>query len=228
MRIAVITPYHREPLAMLERCHASVAAQTHRDVEHLFVADGHPHAEIDGWPVQHLRLPHCGDMGDTPRATGAAVAAARGADALAFLDADCWYEPRHLERLAALISDATPVVTCARRLWKRDGAPLGTDDESDGVAFNDTNCYLLGRRAFGYVSALLFKRADLSLVGDRVLWQVLPSEWRVRSSEPTVNYTTHFAFHYQRHGLVPPPDSRVIHADAHGRWHATTYADAPR
>jgi hypothetical protein len=44
MRVAVITPYFKEPLEQLRRCHESVANQTHGETVHFMVADGHPQA----------------------------------------------------------------------------------------------------------------------------------------------------------------------------------------
>jgi len=41
MRVAVVTPYYKEPEAWLARCLTSVREQTY-PVTHLVVADGHP------------------------------------------------------------------------------------------------------------------------------------------------------------------------------------------
>ena len=102
MRVAVITPYYKEPPAYLERCIDSVRAQTHGSVEHVLVSDGHPQDWIDAAAVRHLRL-DCshGDYGNTPRAIGALLAASEGCDAVAFLDADNWYHPEHVASCAA-------------------------------------------------------------------------------------------------------------------------------
>ena len=83
LRVAVVTPYAREDLAMLRRCHDSVASQTYA-CRHFMVADGIAHGELDAWPIEHLRLAQThGDFGDTPRATGGEAAAAAGFDAVA-------------------------------------------------------------------------------------------------------------------------------------------------
>ena len=55
MQVAVITPYYRESLELLETCHRSVAAQVH-ECRHVLVADGHPQASLDDWPIDHLCL----------------------------------------------------------------------------------------------------------------------------------------------------------------------------
>ncbi len=96
-RVAVITPYCREPSNVLQNCHESVCRQTF-PCTHLMVADGLPCAEIAHWEVEHLTLPgphH--DVGNTARGLGALSAMNRGYDAIAFLDADNWYYPDHIE-----------------------------------------------------------------------------------------------------------------------------------
>ena len=45
LRVAVITPYYREPLTMLRQCHDSVRTQTY-PCTHFLIADGHPQEEI--------------------------------------------------------------------------------------------------------------------------------------------------------------------------------------
>ena len=96
MRVAVVTPYYKEPRGWIERCIASVAAQTHA-CDHFLVADGHAQDWIDGAGVRHLRLDRGhGDYGNTPRALGALLAVSEGYDAIAFLDADNWYAPEHV------------------------------------------------------------------------------------------------------------------------------------
>jgi hypothetical protein len=103
MRVAVVTPYFREPLDWLRQCHASVRAQTHA-CTHVMVADGHPQSEVAGWPgLRHIALPTShGDYGDTPRAIGSIEAIGAGFDAIAYLDADNAYAPDHIESLVEL------------------------------------------------------------------------------------------------------------------------------
>ena len=87
MRIAIITPYYKEPTEVLRRCHDSVKAQTY-PATHFMLADGHPNPEVDNWDVVHIKLPAHGDSCDTPRAIGALSASAQGFDAISLLDAD--------------------------------------------------------------------------------------------------------------------------------------------
>jgi glycosyltransferase involved in cell wall biosynthesis len=113
MKVAVVTPYYREPIEKLRRCHDSVMAQT-RACTHFMVADGFARDEIDDWDVQHIRLPlgHA-DFGNTPRCLGALSALNQGFDGFAYLDADNWYHPEHAESLveAAIRHDAASSAT---------------------------------------------------------------------------------------------------------------------
>ena len=136
MKVAVITPYYQEPRAWLERCLASVRAQTH-DCEHIVVADGYPQDWIDGLPgVRHLKLdrPH-GDYGNTPRALGALMAAQEGADAVCFLDGDNWLGEDHVRTCVELAErEQVDVVTTRRHMVREDGSiiPLRIDEDCDG------------------------------------------------------------------------------------------------
>jgi hypothetical protein len=97
--VAIITPYHRENLDLLEQCHRSVKAQEWPCM-HVLVADGMPQASIETWDVQHVVLPQAhDDIGSTPRLIGCYHAIGLGVGAVAFLDADNWYHPMHIRSL---------------------------------------------------------------------------------------------------------------------------------
>jgi glycosyltransferase involved in cell wall biosynthesis len=213
MRVAVITPYYKEDLNMLAKCHKSVMHQTYKEVRHFMVADGHPRDYVADWECEHIVLPNCGDVGDTPRVVGYAVAAARGYDAICFLDADCWLEPDHLQTLVGIMKESNrAIVTCPRNLYDSNGSFLAVDTESDGRAFNDTNCYLIHRNAYLLIHAFITKPNGEGLIGDRYLWlEVCRSGVPIaRSMKPTINYTTTFAFHYKQLGLPVPDHAKVI------------------
>jgi len=213
-KIAVITPYYKESLETLSKCMTSVGHQTHNHVYHFMVADGYPNEVVEklSW-IKHITLPNNADFGDTPRGVGAAVASAQGYDYIAFLDADCWYEPNHLETMLGVMKEANvDVVTCPRNLYREDGSWMCVDEESDGYNFNDTNCYLFGPTAHHLARNWMFKsRADCA-VGDRHMWaNVKAHNVRVaRSLKPTVNYSTRVVQHYKAVGEVPPVDSQMI------------------
>jgi hypothetical protein len=213
MRVAVISAYYKEPRHVLRRRHESVLAQQ-GDVTHFMIADGFPSSDIDSWErVVHIEIPNHGDYGDTPRGIGAACASASGYDAICFLDADNWYEPNHVETMSRIVEETgSQVVTSARRIFAADGRMLGVCRESNGISFNDTNCYFLTRAAFPACAAWLFKASSKGIVGDRIFWNAVSTGGylRIHSVAPTVNYVTTFAFHYQMFGEIPPDDSKVI------------------
>jgi hypothetical protein len=232
MRIAVITPYYREALATVHRCHGSVLAQT-VSCDHFLIADGYPRSEIASWRAIHLTLPPHADYGNTPRLIGSASADSLGYDAIALLDADNWFEPIHLETLLALqLRSGASVVTCARRLIDAtDLSVLGVCRESDGETFNDTNCYLLTRPAFALFRAWTMTDPRRGIVGegrvlaDRVFWHEIKRSRlpRVHSSAPTVNYTASWAANYRQFGKEPPSNAKVVVASENGSYRIISY-----
>lgn len=228
MRLAVITPYYKEPPDMLRRCAGSVAAQTLPNVEQIFVSDGVPCDEVDGFAnAIHIRVPNHADYGDTPRVMGALHAVNRGYDGIAFLDADNWYEPQHLELLLrGAIGASVPISTATRTLWSEAGEPLGVCTESDGENHVDTNCYLILRPAYPHLSVWGFKDRNLSITGDQVFWRALldAGVGHVHCRTPTVNYTTNFAAHWLRRGETPPAQSKVNVRLPDGATTQITYA----
>jgi hypothetical protein len=104
------------------------------------------------------------------------------------------------------------VVTAARMIFTADGRMLGVCKESNGIDFNDTNCYFLTRPAFPACAAWLFKDARESISGDRVFWNAVQTGGytRIHSTVPTVNYVSTLAFHYEMFGEIPPDDSKII------------------
>ena len=212
MRVAVITPYYKESLDVLLRCRSSVFAQTYPDVRHYMLADGHPRDELRDL-MFHVELPRCDDYGDTPRLIGCAIADAQGADAILLLDADCWLEKGHIQHMVEVMQGQdAPVVTCPRNLYRMDGSFMAVDTESNGIHFNDTNCYLIRRDAFHLLRAWGLKDKRLCIIDDRVFWATVKDSGLkiVRSALATVNYPTSFAFHYSQNKEPIPDDTKVI------------------
>lgn len=213
MKIAVVTPYYKETLDQIERCHRSVVDQTVA-CDHFLVSDGFPQDAIDTWGAIHLKVPNHKDYGDTPRMIGAGSAASLGYDAILLLDADNWFEPEHVEVLLRLAQESSAdVITCTRMLRRStDLSPMGACLESDGKTFNDTNCYMVMRRAFPIFRAWGFKDPSLGIVGDRIFWNALKTlpVKIAHSDRATVNYVTTFAFHYVIRGEEPPAGSKDI------------------
>jgi len=160
-----------------------------------------------------VELPRCDDYGDTPRLVGCAIADAQGADAILLLDADCWLEKGHIQQMVKVMQrEDAPVVTCPRRLYRTNGSYMCVDSESDGIAFNDTNCYLIRKDAFHLLRAWGLKDKRLCIIDDRVFWATVKDSGLkiARSGVPTVNYPTSFAFHYSQNKEPIPDDTKVI------------------
>jgi len=107
-RFAVVTPYYQEPRAILERCTASVRAQT-RPCDHFLIADGFPQAWIDERQARHISLdqPHK-DYGNVARGIGALLAVSEAYDGIGFLDAEIGWT-RIMSRLASGRAGAAPI-----------------------------------------------------------------------------------------------------------------------
>ena len=207
MKVAIISAYHGETLETIQRCHDSVLSQTHK-ADHILIGDGKSHDTIDDWDCQHVRLPQAHrDYGDTPRAIGTVMAYTQGYDALCWVDADNWLEPDHVAR--AVEASHGRVVTIPRFLRWPNGDPIDVCTESDGVAFNDTNCYFVPREYMPLGASWAFKTTDAA-VGDRHVWAAFQDAPLARSDKATINYTTTIAFHYLQRGLVPPPEAKVL------------------
>ena len=230
-RVAVITPYYKEPRAWLDRCLASVQAQQH-PATHIVIADGHPQAWLDDAGVRHLRLDRAhGDFGNTPRSLGAQLAVSEGYDAICFLDADNWYAPDHISScLAAVAAAPHPVdyVVARRRFVRDDGSPLPRTFDEDATAERaghiDTNCYFLLRGAFAALGRWILIPKPIGLLGDRVFRMALERDGRERAftSSATVNYLCTSPDLYEAAGEVPPPFAyaHVDHAASRRWWHA--------
>ena len=225
MRVAIITPYYKEPTEVLRRCHDSVKAQTY-PVTHFMLSDGYPNAEVDNWDVVHIKLPAHADSGDTPRAIGALSASAQGFDAISMLDADNWFENDHIASLLDVQKQSgSQVVTVARTLRRMDGSILGLCHESNGQSFNDTNCYLITRDVFYIFSTWGFKNRNMGVAGDRIFWNniVRGGFSRTHLTRPTVNYVTTWASHYLVRGEVPPPEVKIIVEPVKGQFELAPY-----
>lgn len=214
MRVVVVTPYYREDIEVLRQCHESVIGQSH-PCTHLMVADGHPKAEIADWPVQSIVLPHPhGDVGNTPRAIGSLCAMNSGFDAIAYLDADNWYYPNHIEAMVTLHEvTGAAVCTAGRSIHRMDGSLMYVDDrENDGNRHVDTSCLFLTRKAFRMTPLWATMPQELGPNGDRVFWQALCSKGlpKAHNPEPTVAFRTQYDVHYQNLGEEPPIDAKTV------------------
>ncbi|MDP9057509.1 MAG: glycosyltransferase [Pseudomonadota bacterium] len=205
--IAVVTPYYRESVEILRQCHRSVVDQK---ADHFMIADGFPVDEIDSWDVQHIKLPRAhSDNGNTPRGLGSLLAKSQGYDFIAWLDADNWYHPGHLQSLLAL-HEQTGSTICSsfRSFHDLAGQPLDvTEADEDALQHIDTSCYLIHRSSFDVVGIWLDMPRELAPICDRVfLAQILRQGRSVQSTGlRSVAFRTQYACHYRAAGL-PVPD----------------------
>ena len=146
MKFSVVIPcYNAE--TWLESTLASVAAQTLAALEVIVVDDGSSDRSLDllranPTVTQVLQTPNLGPAA----ARNAGIEAATG-DWVAFVDADDWWKPNHLERVAALVSQSEDVVFLAaaehysinvnRVVSVSDNGPIGepTSGMDDGRYF---------------------------------------------------------------------------------------------
>ena len=223
----MITPYCREPAAQLAACHESVKGQS-VPCTHVMVADGHPRQEVGDWAVEQIILPRAhGDWGNQARGIGALFAVRRGFDAIAFLDADNWYEPGHLASMVEVhLLTGALVCTSGRTLHRPDGSLMYADvTDSDGKHHVDTNCFFLTRGAFGLLPIWSRMPAELGPIGDRILWQAIVARdlRRAHRSRPTVAYRTLYRCHYDGIGEAAPAGAKLSEDCTHKamRWWAS-------
>jgi protein O-GlcNAc transferase len=211
LRVAVITPYHKEGEDILRRCHESVRLQTYA-ATHFMIADGHPNQAVANWDVSHIVLSsEHRDNGNTPRAVGSAAAVKEGFDAVAYLDCDNWFLPAHIDSMVTLHQQTEAAVcTAGRSVHTIDGSPLALEsrqDESNGEDFSDTSSLFLTRDAFPLIRLWALMPPEFGPYCDRVFWKAVVASGlaTAHSPQPTVAFTSQYKVHYQRAG-VPIPD----------------------
>ncbi len=223
MRIAVVTPYHKEDISILEQCHHSIDAQS-IPCTHVMVADGCPSTEVAKWAIEHVVLPRPhNDIGSTPRVVGSFHAIGLKFDGIAFLDADNWYRHDHVASLLELHRrSGASFLTSSRFLCRLDGSIMGRCHMTDGVSFADTSCMLLMRSAFGLISNWCLMPDYTQIISDRVfLFQARAARiGMAHSYEPTVYYRCGKAGNYEHFGETPPAGvkPRPDYEAAFRRW----------
>jgi len=213
MKVAVVTPYFKEPAETLERCLGSVRSQ-HHPATHILVADGHPNELVAQAGVRHVRLDRShADAGNTARALGALLALAEEFEAIAFLDADNWFDDEHVSscvRTALATPEIPDFVVARRRLCRPDGSVLPQPAEDEQGAHVDTNCFFLLRPCFHVVGRWAAIPKALAPVGDRVFLKLLIAEnlRANRCGNTTVNYTCSYRSPYLAANEEPPPSAK--------------------
>ncbi len=213
-KVAVITPYYKEPIDQMERCLLSVRQQTVA-ADHFLISDGHPQSWLDLTGVRHIRLGKShGDYGNTPRGIGAQLAISEDYDAICFLDADNWYDKDHVQvclqaalSLTGQLQDCDYVVA-KRRLVRPDLTVMYEGPDEPGHI--DTNSLFMLRGAFHLIPYWNLMPQNYSPIGDRLFKLVLvKNELTYSSTEKiTVNYYNLWASTYLRRGEPLPEGAK--------------------
>ena len=188
------------------------------------VADGLPRSEVGSWDVEHVVLPRShADYGSTPRLIGSFHAVGLGFDGIAFLDADNWYRPDHLQILLELHRrTGASFLSSSRLLCRLDGSVMGPCRTSDGEQFVDTSCMLLMRPAFGVLANWCLMPDYAQVISDRVFLYLAKAAALTfaHSPEASVYYRCSKAGAYKRFGETPPEGVRPPpdYSTAFQRW----------
>lgn len=213
MKVAVITPYYKEPREELERCMRSVAAQSH-PCTHYMVADGFPQDIRADWPnVKHITLPNPHrDFGNTPRGVGAICAMNSGFDAVAFLDVDNWFAQDHIATLVeACNRTGAHVALSGRQIVFPDGELLNQVDPEDAERCHaDTSTFFVTSKAAFLLPYWSMMDQSQAALCDRIMFALLkkfsiPSVW---TGKATLFYETNYSIHFRMAGRPVPP---VVH-----------------
>jgi Glycosyl transferase family 2 len=209
-RTLIVTPYYKESRAKLERCIASVSAQTYRP-DHLLVADGYPVDWIETAGVRHLRLDRAhGDFGNTPRALGMMIGIAERYDAIALLDADNWYESDHVERCWSAASGNCDYVVALRRFRRPDGSIMPIKDEPIDRHV-DTSCFFFLEGSYTTLPLWGTMPREISPICDRIFYAALKAR-RMRQSvtdRVTVNFEVTVRGFFEKLNETPPPEAKA-------------------
>jgi len=217
MRVAVVSAYFKESRQVLQRCLESVKAQSH-PCTHFLISDGHPQSFLDDLPVRHVKLGAAhADYGDTPRSIGSLLAIQEEFDAIAYLDADNFFVPDHIQQTldaAAATGKVFDVLTTRRFLVRPDGSRLPVVDESFQT-HADTSCFLILRGGFPLVHLWALVPRPLSVIGDRVfLRAILARGCRIgHVPRQSVGYQALWTNLYLALGEVPPEGAKEIHTE---------------
>lgn len=197
-RIAVVTPYYKEPDAELRRAIDSVRGQS-MACDLIMVSDGFPNPLAQAPGIMHVALGAAhADNGNTPRYVGAMLALALGYDAVAFLDADNWFEPKHIERLVKRQheTNATAVFSL-RNIYLPDGFKLPAIDHEDKRRSHvDTSCMMLTRACEFAMHLWGQMPQEWGPVCDRVVYAELGSQRLAWSENRTLNFKSNYGIHF--------------------------------
>jgi hypothetical protein len=228
MRIAVVTPYHKESEEVLARCMASVREQSVA-ADHILVADGHPQYWVEEYAnVAHLVLrKSAADYGDTPRSLGFVLGVRRDYDIIQFLDADNILYGGHFDLVLNGFAETAADLLIARRdLLRPDGSIIDwKNEEDDNFRHVDTSCFVFSRSAFPLGLKWSHIPREFGCIDDRIFFAVVqqtPLRVGILPSR-TVGYTCMWPGVYKAIGEEPPPGAHEIldvYAEAKAWWDA--------
>ncbi len=218
MKICVVTPYFETEPAWVRQGHESVRGQT-IPAHHILVCDGSAPAQIESFQGTHIILRrNYKDYGNTPRLIGCYNAISQGADAIAFLDGDNWFQPGHLENLVRFATENRLDACCsARTLHRPDGSFIAKCPTVDGRTFIDTSCLLVMKPAFQHMISWVLFGQDVAAEMDQQVWTHMKTAGARLGflDRATVCYRTRHASHYRLAGEAPPDDA-IDRIDLHG------------
>jgi len=205
--IAVITPYYKEPLTKLWRCHQSIMRQG-PNVRHYMIADGFPQVELKQWNITHIELPQAhSDNGNTPRGIGGMLAFAQGFDAVTYLDADNWFGDTHIQSMQQTQHHTGASVVCS---WRTVVLPDGTvveqlDPEDRKKTHVDTSCFMITREVAFLASLWAKMPQTLGPICDRIFLGAASEAdpnlaW---THKQTVFFESNYMLHYKMAGKAP-------------------------
>lgn len=207
--VFVITPTYKTPPDWLKQCVRSVEEQSIGDVQHILINDACPSfAPPHSFKGDLINLPrHYGDNGDTPRWIGVQHAIQRGADVIAFLDADNWFERSHLEICITAAEREAAVVSASKRWFVTlEGSRIAECDFCGTDGFADTSAMVFFAPAFEALKAWGELEEWQHPIGDRLLWdRVKRLQLPYALTEtPTLSYRCTHRMFYERFGLPVP------------------------
>jgi hypothetical protein len=218
MNICVVTPYFQTELRWLQQAHDSVREQT-ISAHHILVCDGSPPAQVQSFQGSHIVLQrNYMDYGNTPRLIGCYHAIAQGADAIAFLDADNWFDQGHLEGLLRFAEDnRLHACASARMLHRLDGSSMAKCPHVNARPLIDTSCLLIMKSAFHQlITWVLHPQAAAGAVDQMVWRRMQQSGMRLGFLDrATVAYRSRHKVHYELAGETPPAEA-IQRLDPHG------------
>jgi len=225
MKIAVITPYYKEPIEVLSQCHESVKAQS-VSADHFFIADGFPNQELMNWDIKHVSLHQShADNGNTPRGIGSVLADVEGYDFISYLDADNWFHPGHLDSLVSLWTKSKANICFSLRTYHTiDGIKLDIREVLDfSFQHIDTSCYLIHRSAFEALDIWTKMPKQLSPICDRIFLLALRNKRYkfATTKSQTVAFRSQYKEHYQAAKIPAPENTKENIAKESLEWIST-------